>query len=35
MRLVFLDLAKYVTNCTTSKFGDIKVHISSVFFKAF
>jgi len=30
MRLVFGDLAKYVTNCTISKFGSVKVYISKV-----
>jgi len=30
MRLVFRDVAKQVTNCTTSKFGSIKVNVSKV-----
>jgi len=30
MRLVFRDLAKYITNCTISKFGSIKVYITNV-----
>jgi len=30
MRLVFSNLAKYIKNCTISKFGSIKVYISTV-----
>jgi len=30
IRLFFWDLPKCVTNCTTSNFGNIKVHISKV-----